>query len=58
MDSNNKCGDNSDGWTQHLATFDLVKDVNTINSLSEFYERNVHSISSNSRLGSEDRLRV
>lgn len=25
MDSNNKCGDNSDGWTLHLAKFDLMK---------------------------------
>lgn len=58
MDSNNKCGDNSDGWTLHLATFDLMEDVITTNSLCKFYERNVHSISSISRQGSEDRLKV
>lgn len=25
MDSKNKRGDNSDGWTLHLATFDVTK---------------------------------
>lgn len=25
MDSNNKFGDSSDGWTLHLSTFDLMK---------------------------------